>query len=524
MTTITSRRIAVALAAAIWFAALADGPAPALAQGLGPAERASLRRMPHRTGVRPRRPAWPILATVALREQRIIVYGSDGTRMLDSPVSSGADGYETPPGIFSVVQKEPEHHSNLYDDASMPFMQRLTWTGIALHAGVLPGYPASHGCVRLPEDFADRLYDLTKVGMRVVIQREAIAPVATAEPALFVRPDGKGHGAEAAELPSPGDLEIRLSAMEGTAEDAAERVKEERAAAARARSAAEAAERVERQAETNIARMEADLAAAEKLIEAGGPPRRVADARSLQVAVPQRIEAARVQLEKLRAETQLKREATRQAEAAVAAAVAAHAKAVGDIADARQRSAPVSVFVSRKTQRIYVRKGFEPVWEGPIFIRDVHTPIGTFVFTANEPAEGEQSLAWSVLAMYRNPTSIEPPATRSKSDRKATAASPPPTDASAASAALARLDITPQMVSVISDTVLPGSSLIISDEPPNLETGKDTDFVVIMSGEPQGGIAIRQHAKPEPKFAEDEDGGRGARRPARNGGGFGWFD
>ena len=91
----------------------------------------------------------PLMAIVSLSNQRVTIYDADGW-ILRAPVSSGQSGYETPAGIYSVIQKEEEHHSNLYDDASMPFMQRITWSGIALHAGQLPGYPASHGCVRMP--------------------------------------------------------------------------------------------------------------------------------------------------------------------------------------------------------------------------------------------------------------------------------------------------------------------------------------------------------------------------------------
>ena len=90
----------------------------------------------------------PLLAIIALAQQRVSVYGASG-KIMEAPVSTGVKGRETPAGIYSILEKEEEHHSNLYDDASMPFMQRLTWTGIAMHAGVLPGYAASHGCTRL---------------------------------------------------------------------------------------------------------------------------------------------------------------------------------------------------------------------------------------------------------------------------------------------------------------------------------------------------------------------------------------
>jgi lipoprotein-anchoring transpeptidase ErfK/SrfK len=110
----------------------------------------------------------PIMAIVSLRTQRITVYDAKGW-ILRAPVSSGSKGRETPAGIFSVIQKVEDHYSNLYDDAYMPHMQRITWLGIALHGSALPGYPASHGCVRLPIDFAARLFDATAMGMRVIV-------------------------------------------------------------------------------------------------------------------------------------------------------------------------------------------------------------------------------------------------------------------------------------------------------------------------------------------------------------------
>ena len=125
----------------------------------------------------------PLLAVVALGEQRITLYDASG-KMLQAPISTGSTGYETPAGVFSIVQKKEEHESNLYEDGKMPFMQRITWTGIALHAGNLPGHPASHGCVRMPLQFAERLFPLTDLGMRVVIVPDDIAPGEISHPAL----------------------------------------------------------------------------------------------------------------------------------------------------------------------------------------------------------------------------------------------------------------------------------------------------------------------------------------------------
>src|SRR5215203_752694 len=126
----------------------------------------------------------PVMAIVSLRSQRITVYDAKGW-ILRAPVSSGTKGRETPAGIFSVIQKVEEHYSNLYDDAFMPHMQRITWSGIALHGGVLPGRPASHGCIRLPFDFAAQLFGATAKGMRVIVAPGDVAPAELAHPLLF---------------------------------------------------------------------------------------------------------------------------------------------------------------------------------------------------------------------------------------------------------------------------------------------------------------------------------------------------
>src|SRR3984893_876377 len=126
----------------------------------------------------------PIMAIVSLHSQRITVYDANGW-ILRAPVSSGQRERETPAGIFSVIQKDADHHSNIYDDAFMPHMQRLTWSGIALHGGALPGYPASHGCVRMPFAFAEQLFGATKLGMRGILARGTAAPAAIDAPLMF---------------------------------------------------------------------------------------------------------------------------------------------------------------------------------------------------------------------------------------------------------------------------------------------------------------------------------------------------
>ena len=125
----------------------------------------------------------PIMAIVSIASQRVSLYDPNGG-VLRARVSTGRTDYETPVGIYSVLNKEEEHYSNVYDDASMPFMQRITWSGLALHAGVLPGYPASHGCVRMPNNFAEQIFPLTKIGMRVIVAHDDVAPIEISHPFL----------------------------------------------------------------------------------------------------------------------------------------------------------------------------------------------------------------------------------------------------------------------------------------------------------------------------------------------------
>lgn len=129
-------------------------------------------------------PAGPLVMVISLDEQLAYVY-RNGLRIGVSTVSTGKKGKETPTGVFTILQKHKEHRSTLYDDAPMPFMQRLTWDGVALHAGNLPGYPASHGCVRLPYEFARQLFAVTTFGMTVVVAASAKQNAELAHPGLF---------------------------------------------------------------------------------------------------------------------------------------------------------------------------------------------------------------------------------------------------------------------------------------------------------------------------------------------------
>jgi lipoprotein-anchoring transpeptidase ErfK/SrfK len=129
------------------------------------------------------KPQGPVIISISIDQQKLKLYDANGL-FAESPISTGMRGHPTPMGVFSVIQKEKLHHSNIYSGAPMPFMQRITWSGIAIHAGVLPGYPASHGCIRMPMAFAMKMWNWTKMGARVVVTPGEITPASFSHPLL----------------------------------------------------------------------------------------------------------------------------------------------------------------------------------------------------------------------------------------------------------------------------------------------------------------------------------------------------
>lgn len=136
-------------------------------------------------------PVGPMTVIVHLPTQRAYVY-RNGVRIGASTVSTGKAGHKTPTGVFTILQKNKDHKSNLYNNAPMPYMQRLTWDGIALHAGNLPGYPASHGCIRLPLAFSKLLFEASSMGMTVVVTEDAVTPEVADHQAFLAPVTAKG--------------------------------------------------------------------------------------------------------------------------------------------------------------------------------------------------------------------------------------------------------------------------------------------------------------------------------------------
>lgn len=166
-------------------------------------------------------PQGPLLMIVNLRRQRALLF-RNGVPVAATTVSTGKQGRETPTGVFTILQKHVEHYSSKYDNAPMPYMQRLTWQGVALHAGKLPGYPASHGCIRLPTAFAKLLYGVTTLGMTVVITSRDTQPRIAPVPSFFAggesekSPDAGPVDWQPAKSPS-GPVSIVVSAADGRA-------------------------------------------------------------------------------------------------------------------------------------------------------------------------------------------------------------------------------------------------------------------------------------------------------------------
>jgi hypothetical protein len=327
-------------------------------------------------------PNGPLQILISIADQRISVY-DNGALIARSSVSTGIPDHPTPLGVFSVISKQRWHRSNIYSAAPMPYMQRITWSGIALHAGVLPGHPASHGCIRLKNDFAIRLWHLTKRSTRVIIAPDDIWPIEIAHPHLFVSKPKVASG-------SP----------------------ESRAA--------------------------------------------IADNAAMTTAVvhpPSTPNADTQQVTDL------------QAPGSMRAAVAP------------RKVAPVSVFVSRKSSKLFVRQGFTPLFDIPVRIQVPEQSLGTHVFTVMGFQNEGEALRWTVVSMPEK--SPPTPSKRREHGKQIVETIPPVWSPDAADAALDRIEIPQDVVERISELLTPGSSLIVSDYGISEETGKDTDFIVV---------------------------------------------
>jgi lipoprotein-anchoring transpeptidase ErfK/SrfK len=399
----------------------------------------------------PRDAGEALMAIVSIKSQHVTIYDADGW-IMRAPVSTGTKGRETPSGIFTVLQKDKDHRSNLYDDAWMPHMLRITWSGIALHGGPLPGYPASHGCIRLPYGFADKLFDKVKLGMRVIIAPNDAEPVEFSHPALFL-PKSEAIAAAPA----------RAEALARAADEAARSALEAKSAAATAAREAAPLTASLRKLKGLKTRADEALARAETALAAAKTDDAKARADELKQKAAARVAELQTQLDTAEANAKSKLDAATAAQDAAKAAEAKRADAANAAREAKLALAPVSVFISRTTQKLYVRRGYEAILEVPVTIRNPDQPIGTHVFTA--VARAERGLRWTAVTIDSGDN---------------------------AQAALERISIPQDALDRIAPTAFPRSSLIISDEPLNRETNQRTEFVVALHNQPQGSLAMRR--------------------------------
>ncbi|MFL9825705.1 L,D-transpeptidase [Rhodoplanes sp. SY1] len=366
-----------------------------------------------------RQPRGPLVVSVSIGEQRVRVYDGVG-QIAEAPISSGTKAHPTLTGVFSIIQKNRHHYSNLYAGAPMPYMQRLTWSGTAMHTGVLPGYPASHGCIRLPNSFASQLWGMTKLGTRVVVARSAVVPVDFSHAQLALLKKTPDPATPVSDLSRAAGK--TASAPEATATDAPS-------------PAAPAATPVT----TEATPVEAAPTQAAPVGEAPSAP------------APETAETTDVP-------------------------VPAMSTAEQGPPARPLKPGPVAIFISKKEGKLFVRKGFEPIYDTPIQIADPDKLLGTHVFTATGFAEDGRTLRWTAMTL---PPELRGEATASRKG-KAQPATPVATGPSAsAQEALDRVTLPPEAVEVLAPLMSAGASLVVSDKGLGPQTGRGTDFIVL---------------------------------------------
>jgi L,D-transpeptidase catalytic domain len=411
----------------------------------------------------PRDAGEPIMAIVSIKSQKVTFYDADGW-ILRAPVSTGTTGRETPAGVFALLEKDKDHHSSMYDDAWMPNMQRITWNGIALHGGPLPGYAASHGCVRMPYGFAEKLFDKTQIGMRVIISPNDAEPAEFSDKALFV-PNAEAIAAAPARAEK---LTREAAEAAGTAAET------KQAAATTARETASLPASL-RKLEGLKTRADAELKFADKALAAAKTDEAKARADDLKQKAAAKAADLGTQLDTAKADAKSKLAAAAAAKEAAKAAQTRKADTAKAANEAKLALEPVSVYISRATQKLYVRRDthkpapdgggevFDATIEVPVTIRDPDKPIGTHVFTA--VARNDAGLRWTAVTIDNGDDAKD---------------------------ALDRITIPQDVLDRIAPTAVPRSSIVISDEPLSKETNYRTEFVAVLNNQPQGGFITRR--------------------------------
>jgi hypothetical protein len=410
-------------------------------------------------------PTGPLQIIISINQQKLHLY-SDGTHVADAPIATGVPGHSTPTGVFSVIDKERYHESNIYSGAPMPYMQRITWSGVALHQGQNLGHPASHGCIRMSQEFASRLWLLPSLGARVIIARPELMPRDFADPHLFVHMD---------KPPAPVPMAAAPGAVESvkTAETVDSNKTTDASALSLAsvptggmlRGAIDAPLAGDRASDTNDAVL---------MVKPADPA--AGSAKGDKAASPDIV---------------VRREGAggRQADASPTPPVDPPLHIVplpaakpGEVVRGAT-GAPIAVFVSRKTGKIYVRRQFVPLFDAPVVIAHPERPFGTHVFTAMEYLADGSTFRWNVVSLPGESSGRDQPPVNSARGRlreehaaKPVLDPPPP---ETPQGALARIEIPQGVIERISELMVAGSSLVVSDHDLGGETGQGTDFIVV---------------------------------------------
>ena len=398
-------------------------------------------------------PKGPVIIVVSIADQRLTLY-DDGVPVAKTVVSTGVPGHLTPRGIFTIIQKDRNHHSNIYSNAPMPYMQRITWSGVALHEGHVTGRQASHGCIRMPQAFAARLWPYTKMGMRVIVSNNDLKPEEFSHPNLFAavaRPT-------TADVATPARQRF-AQADNGSASDAGASAAQASAEAAPV-AAAKTTDAREAAAETPALTVETIEASAASAVVAATPS-------PAPLAAPETAAAP--------------------AEPAPVVAALPPSETTPTV---EQRVLPtpqpivippgtghITMFISKKMGKLFVRRNFTPLFETPVVIRDPAKPLGAHVFTAMEVRDEGATVRWTAVDVPDAPPSAPPRRLRKGEVAAEPAAEPTP---STSAEALDRIIVPEEARVAIASLIQPGASLVVSDQGLGRETtAKGTDFIVL---------------------------------------------
>ena len=427
-------------------------------------------------------PKGPMQIVISINQQKLHLY-ADGREVADTLVATGVPALPTPTGVFSVIGKERFHRSNIYSGAPMPFMQRITWSGVAMHEGENIGHPASHGCIRMPREFAMKLFSVTKVGVRVIVARNELKPVPFADTHLFVH---KAMPAPAPAAAAPAAPEATRTAQAGDdnkKSDAVALPKSETPAAAAQAEPAKAVLISDDTKTTDAAEPAKPEDSAPAAAEAAPqtPAPRLEGLAKLVAAPPRPQPAATDKLRGTAATPAVALENPAEA----APAPAAKPTTLVETGHATTQG-PISIFVSRKEKKIYVRQNFSPLFYAPVTIDHPEQAFGTHVFTAMAYQDDGATLRWNVVSLpgelpkakreAANDRRIARNGRREEPVVKPVGELPPP---QTPAEALARIDIPQDVIDRISAMIVPGSSLVVSDQGLGEETGEGTDFIVV---------------------------------------------